>query len=153
MDLSEIITPQMVIPELEAKDKVSVLTELVEPLVEKEQHLDKDRIVAVLLERERLGSTGIGEGIAIPHGKIDTLEELLISFGRSKEGVAFDSMDGQPAHLFFLLIAPEHSAGSHLKALAKLSRLLKDAAFREELFQAPDAEAIYNLIIEHEKKV
>jgi PTS system nitrogen regulatory IIA component len=100
----------------------------------------------VLIERERLGSTGIGDGIAIPHGKLANLDELLLSFGRSVSGVDFDSLDGKPAHLFFLVVAPENSAGTHLKALARISRLLKSNVVRRELMEAKDAGGIYRII-------
>jgi PTS system nitrogen regulatory IIA component len=126
---------------------------LVEPLVHREPCLSKTDVVKILLEREKLGSTGIGEGVAIPHGKIESLDEVLISFGRSHTGIDFDSIDGQPARLFFLLIAPETSTSEHLKALAKLSRLLKNAAFREELYRAREAQSIYQLICDEEDKI
>ncbi|MBW1712442.1 MAG: PTS sugar transporter subunit IIA [Deltaproteobacteria bacterium] len=147
MNLSEIISPQEVIPDLKSEDKLSVLAELIKPLAKLDPDLDEDNLIRILLEREKLGSTGIGDGIAIPHGKVDNLQRLLISFGRSGKGIEFDSMDGRPAHLFFLLLAPESSAGFHLTALAKLSRLLKNQSFRQSLKEAPDAEAIYNLIV------
>lgn len=153
MNLSEIISREAILPELTARDKVAVLTELVEPLIALEPDLDRDELVGILLEREKLGSTGIGDGIAIPHGKVPSTDQLLISFGRSPGGIDFDSMDGQPAFLFFLLLAPESSTGSHLKALAKLSRLLKDPSFREGLQQAPDAESIFRMIVNREEKV
>ncbi len=153
MNLSEIISRDAVIPELKATDKVSVLAELVEPILRLESGLNRDDLVKILLEREKLGSTGIGDGIAIPHGKVKDAENLLISFGRSAQGIDFDSIDGQPAHLFFLLLAPESSTGSHLKALAKLSRLLKNASFRDGLYRAADADEIYDLIVAEEDKV
>jgi PTS system nitrogen regulatory IIA component len=108
-------------------------------------------MVEVLLEREKLGSTGIGDGIAIPHGKLAGLDNLIISFGRSREGVGFDSLDGNPVYIFFLLMAPENSAGQHLKALAKISRMLKDRDFRKGLTEAESSEEMYNLIIEKDK--
>jgi PTS system nitrogen regulatory IIA component len=101
--------------------------------------------MGVLIERERLGSTGIGDGIAIPHGKSPDLDHLLISFGRSRQGVDFDSLDGKPAHLFFLVLAPENSAGVHLKALARISRLLKSHNIRSELMNAADAAEIFEI--------
>ncbi|MBW2599777.1 MAG: PTS sugar transporter subunit IIA, partial [Deltaproteobacteria bacterium] len=110
--------------------------------------IDRSAMIEVLLEREKLGSTGIGDGIAIPHGKLAGLEKLVVSFGRSVTGVDFDSMDGRPVHIFFLLLAPENSAGLHLKALARISRMLKDISFRESLIKAETSEDIYNLIVE-----
>jgi PTS system nitrogen regulatory IIA component len=152
MNLSQFISPEAVIHELKAKDKPSVLAELVAPLIRLESGLRKEELVRILLEREKLGSTGIGDGIAIPHGKVSNLGRLLISFGRSAQGVEFDSMDSKPAHLFFLLLAPESSTGSHLTALARLSRLLKNQTFREDLLEAPDAPTIYNLILSQDEK-
>ena len=115
-------------------------------------NLDKEALVEVLLERERLGSTGIGDGIAIPHGKVADLDELVLSFGRSTQGIEFDSMDGRPTHLFFLLIAPENSAGVHLRALAKISMLLKSAHFRQRLMESGTREEIFQVIREEDKE-
>ena len=153
MNLCEIISPDVVFPELKSRDKVVVLAELVEPLVRRVKSLDKAQVVKILLEREKLGSTGIGEGVAIPHGKVEDLEDILISFGRSTPGIDFDSIDGQPAHLFFTLIAPESSTSLHLQVLAKLSRLLKNEPFRNELYRAADAHAICDLICEQEERI
>jgi len=108
-------------------------------------------MVDVLMEREKLGSTGIGDGIAIPHGKLKGLDNLLLSFGRSREGVDFESIDGKPVHLFFLLMAPESSTGQHLKALAKISRMLKDERFRSELMSARSAEDLFKTIAEKDE--
>jgi PTS system nitrogen regulatory IIA component len=105
-------------------------------------------MVDVLLDREKLGSTGIGDGIAIPHGKLKGLESLVISFGRSRGGIDFESIDGKPVHIFFLLMAPESSTGQHLKALAKISRMLKDPEFRSDLMSAKNTEEIYRKIAE-----
>ncbi len=102
----------------------------------------------VLLEREKLGSTGIGDGIAIPHGKLAGLDEMVIAFGRSREGIDFEAMDGKPVHLFFLLMAPENSAGQHLKALAKISRMMKDELYRRALLEAKTHEDLVRIIAE-----
>jgi PTS system nitrogen regulatory IIA component len=98
------------------------------------------------MDRERLGSTGIGDGVAIPHGKTEQIDKMVIACGRSHEGVDFESMDGRPTHLFFLLLAPENTTGEHLKALAKLSRLLKDPSFRQEFLAAEDQSDLFELI-------
>jgi len=108
--------------------------------------IQNEAMVDVLLDREKLGSTGIGDGIAIPHGKLKSLDSLVISFGRSREGIDFESIDGKPVHIFFLLMAPESSTGQHLKALAKISRMLKDPEFRSDLMSARSAEEIYRKI-------
>jgi len=108
--------------------------------------VDAQKLLDTLLEREKLGSTGIGEGVAIPHGKVPGLPGLIASFGRSVQGIDFRAIDGRPTHLFFALFAPENSAGAHLKALARISRIFKNPAFRESILRAPSAEEIYRLI-------
>jgi len=110
--------------------------------------LDSGEMLDILLDRERLGSTGIGEGVAIPHGKMVGLKEMVISFGRSREGIDFEAMDGKPVHLFFLLMAPENSAGLHLKVLAKISRMLKDPVFRKKLVAAKLSGDLFAVISE-----
>ncbi|WP_025321887.1 PTS sugar transporter subunit IIA [Deferrisoma camini] len=152
MNLLEFLPRERILPHLKARDKEGVLAELVEVLVAEHKVRDGRQAVQVLLDRERLGSTGIGEGIAIPHGKLRDLDELVAVFGRSPEGVEFDSMDGAPVHLFFLLMAPENSASTHLKALARISRLLKDRSFREELLQADSQEELYEIIAREDEK-
>ncbi|MBW1731279.1 MAG: PTS sugar transporter subunit IIA [Deltaproteobacteria bacterium] len=147
MKLSEIITPERIIPELKAKDKASVLEELAKVVCRGEPGVDKDALVKVLLERERLGSTGIGDGVAIPHGKLGGVTQPIISFGRSKTGLDFDSMDTQPVHLFFLLVAPENSAGAHLKVLAKIAKMLKNSGFRKKLMEAEGRQELYEVIV------
>jgi PTS system nitrogen regulatory IIA component len=150
MKISDILTKDRIIPDLVSSNKKDVIFELVGVL--RETRKDLDRLVGVLLEREKLGSTGIGDGVAIPHGKIKDIGPLMASFGRSKKGVNFDSLDGKPTHLFFLLMAPEDSAGIHLKALARISRLFKDGHFRHALLMAKDQEEIFRIIHEEDEK-
>jgi PTS system nitrogen regulatory IIA component len=150
MKITEILTRDRVISDLSSKNKKDVIFELVGVLPNAKT--DGDRLVQVLLEREKLGSTGIGDGVAIPHGKMKNIGPLVASFGRSKEGVDFDSLDGKLTHLFFLLIAPEDSAGVHLKALARISRLFKDGNFRHALLVAQDSEEIFRIIHEEDEK-
>ena len=152
MKILDILSKDCIIPELRSRTKKEVLEELTAALSNCKANLNKEALVEVLLERERLGSTGIGDGIAIPHGKIKDLDELILSFGRSTQGIEFDSMDGRPTHLFFLLIAPENSAGIHLRALAKISRLLKSAHFRQQLLKAGTVEELFNVIQEEDKE-
>ena len=153
LKLSEMFTEVNVIPELKAKDKRGVLEELAEAIVSREPTLDKSSLVKVLLERERLGSTGIGDGVAIPHGKFQGITHPIISFGRSRAGLDFESMDGQPAFLFFLLVAPENEANIHLKALAKIAKILKNSTFRKVLMEAPTRKEIYDTIIQNDEDV
>ncbi|MFO7766447.1 MAG: PTS sugar transporter subunit IIA [Pelovirga sp.] len=150
MKISELLDPQAVIAELQATDKKETLKELTDTLVNLVPELEHDRVLDVLCEREKLGSTGIGDGVAIPHGKIAGLSSLQLVFARSTKGVDFESMDGQLTQLFFLLIAPEGAVGVHLKTLARISKLLKDSAVRKQLLAATDATAIYQVILANE---
>ncbi len=152
MNLTEMLEREFILEELKARNRHDVLAELVGVFAKKGARFDDEAMLQVLLERERLGSTGIGDGIAIPHGKLHGLDQMLLSFGRSSEGIAFDAMDGKPVHLFFLLMAPENSAGLHLKTLAKISRMLKDPAFRNNLLEAKGKEAIWGIIEEQEQR-
>ncbi|MBW1866005.1 MAG: PTS sugar transporter subunit IIA, partial [Deltaproteobacteria bacterium] len=127
-----------------------ILEELVSPLVET-TGIDQEILVKVLIERERLGSTGIGGGVGIPHGKLDDLKSITLGVGISRRGVDFESMDGNPTHIFFLLLTPENSTGLHLKLLARVSRLLKKGPFKERLLQALDRDEIYRAISEEDE--
>jgi PTS system nitrogen regulatory IIA component len=117
-----------------------------------EPSLDTASLIRVLLERERLGSTGIGDGVAIPHGKLHGVTHPIISFGRSLKGLDFESMDGEPAFLFFLLVAPENSASVHLKALAKIAKILKNGSFRKVLMEASTKQELYQTIIQNDEE-
>lgn len=153
MKLSDIIKPESIVPELRSRDKRGVLAELANVVSEVEPAVDRDALVQVLEEREKLGSTGIGDGVAIPHGKLEGINNPIMSFGRSRVGVDFDSMDARPVHLFFLLVAPENSAGAHLKVLAKIAKLLKDSEFRKKLLNAKDRDEIYNTIVHSDEEL
>ncbi|RTZ90090.1 MAG: PTS sugar transporter subunit IIA [Deltaproteobacteria bacterium] len=152
MKIVEYLKPELIIENIGAKNKKEALEEF-SRCIERVLGLKAEKILHVLIEREKLGSTGIGEGVAIPHGKLHELEQLVCCFGRSREGIDFEAIDGKPVHLVFLLLAPENSAGTHLKALAKISKILKDPAFREQLIQAADAEEIYRIIKEEDDKL
>jgi len=152
MKILDILDKKMIVPQLTSRTKKGVLRELVKVLVQVEKQVDEERMIEILMERESLGSTGIGEGVAIPHGKSKDVKRLLASFGRSVPGMDFQSMDGKPAYLFFLLVAPENSAGVHLKALARISRLMKDQAFRKRLMEANSTEEIYSLFSASDEK-
>lgn len=152
MKIAEFLSPTAVVAELTATSKSDVLQELSKTLTRSNPTLSSARLVEVLQERERLGSTGIGEGVAIPHGKLPGMSQLTASFGVSRNGVDFDAIDGKPTHLFFALVAPENSAGIHLKALARISRLFKNAAFRQNILQAKTADEIYQLIASEDSR-
>jgi PTS system nitrogen regulatory IIA component len=146
MKIIDMLKTDYILEELKSDNKMDVLKELVGSFMKIHQKLDSEATLNVLFEREKLGSTGIGEGIAIPHGKITGLDQLILSFGRSAVGIDFDAMDGKPVHLFFLLIAPENSAGQHLKTLAKISKMLKDGVFRTKLMAAKSKDELYKII-------
>jgi PTS system nitrogen regulatory IIA component len=150
MRILDTLKEEAIISELNATDKKGVLEKLT-GAVARASGVNQEEMVRVLLERERLGSTGIGEGIAIPHGKLKSLQSLLVSFGRSRKGVDFESIDGKPAHLFFLLMAPENSTGDHLRMLAGISRLLKDDTFRQRLMTAEDQHKLYAVIADGDR--
>ncbi len=145
MKILDVLTVDTINVNLRAKDKKGILDELVAPAA-KLAGAGHGELVRVLLERERLGSTGIGGGIGIPHGKLRGLSSLILGFGLSRQGVDFESMDGRPTHIFFLLLTPEDSAGLHLKLLARLSRLLKNDDFKRRLLQAGTPNEIIDAI-------
>jgi PTS system nitrogen regulatory IIA component len=150
MRIQDIVSPEAIVDDLRADSKEGVLRELSEVIAKIVPKLSAESLTAILMERESLGSTGIGDGVAIPHGKVGGIEHLVAAFGRSRNGVLFDSLDGKPAHLFFLIVAPEYSAGMHLKALARISRLLKDERFRRSLLDAEDADELQRILREED---
>jgi len=152
MRIQDIIPPGAIVDGLLAETKEGVLRELSEAICRRLPALSPDRLTAILMDREGLGSTGIGEGVAIPHGKIPGIDRLVAVFGRSRWGVQFASLDGKPARLFFLILAPENSAGMHLKALARISRLLKDQRFRGRLLAAEGAEGLSQVLREEDER-
>ena len=151
MKILDVLKKDAILADLKATDKKGIIEELVTPLAEAAK-TDKENLVSVLLERERLGSTGIGGGIGIPHGKLKNLESLLLGFGLSRNGVDFESMDGRPTRIFFLLITPENSTGLHLKLLSRISRLLKNDLFKERLCNAENSQEIYSIIEENDEE-
>ena len=152
MKIVEFLSDKAISANLKATDKDSAIREMIELLAKAEGIKSKDEIVKILLAREALGSTGIGLGIGIPHGKSNVVKRLVAAFGVSKRGIDFDALDGEPVYIFFLLVAPEDSAGPHLKALARISRLLKDKYFRDFLRQQTDEKAIYKAIKDEDAK-
>ncbi len=138
---------------IEAADKEGILKELVDVLADvKDLGADRKTIVKALSERESLGSTGIGQGIAIPHGKTERVKELVAVLGISRKGINFDALDGEPVYIFFLLVAPKDTAGPHLKALAQISRLLRDSYFCELMRRCQSPDELYELIKHEEEK-
>lgn len=145
MKILDVLRKETILTDLKAKDKKGVIEELVAS-VSQITGINSAELVRVLLERERLGSTGIGGGIGIPHGKLANLESLIMGFGLCRKGVDFESMDGRPAHLFFLIITPENSTGLHLKLLARISRILKNESFKKKLMKASGSDDVYSII-------
>ncbi len=152
MKLIDYLNPEWIIPSLQGTDKRAVLKELCQIVVKPSEAGSVEQVLQILLEREKLGSTGIGEGIAIPHGRLKKLKEFCISFGRSIQGVDFDSIDGNPSHLFFLVLAPENSAVENLKLLGRIVTLLKDPSFKKRLIEAHGREELYRVLSEEDEK-
>jgi len=152
MKIMDILVQEAVLLDLESDSKDGVLAEMASALGDAVPNVDRDRLLQVLVEREALQSTGIGEGVAIPHGKMGGLDRLLATFARCKNGLDFDSIDGQPTQLFFLLVVPEHSGGQHLKALARISRFLRDGAFRDRLLEAEKPEDVFAAISDEDAR-
>jgi PTS system nitrogen regulatory IIA component len=152
MKIMDFLNKKAVSVNIKATDKEGVIRELVGLLSNATEIKNKEELIGAVLSREALGSTGIGQGIGIPHAKSQNVKELVAAFGLSRNGVDFDSLDGEPAHIFFLLLAPEESAGPHLKALARISRMLKDKYFRELLRKSKDENEVLRIIQEEDSK-
>jgi PTS system nitrogen regulatory IIA component len=154
MQIMDFLSKKAITMDIKSTKKEDVLRELVDALINageiEKRH--RNKLVEALMNRESLGSTAIGQGIAIPHAKSDCVEKLVAAFGLSRKGVDFDSLDGEPAHIFFLLVAPQDSAGPHLKALARISRLLKDKYFRDALRSCADDKSIVKAITQEDEK-
>ncbi len=148
MKILDYICNGCIVPDLTAESKDDVLDKLAERLSEHESSLDRSEVFRVLKEREQLGSTGIGGGVAIPHGKIESLDRMIIEVARSREGVPFEAVDNRPVHIIFLLLANNNAATQYLKILAKISRLLRAPGVYERLLSAPDDDAIRQIIDE-----
>jgi nitrogen PTS system EIIA component len=152
MTMKDVLRESCVIADLKGGTKREVLSELLASLKHAGLVSDVEEAVTVVLEREKLGSTGIGDGIAIPHGKMKGIDSVLCAFGRSKEGVDYDAVDGKPVHIFFLLLAPEDSAGLHIQMLSRISRILRDQSFRKHLVEQDQNADLYAEIVEQDEK-
>jgi PTS system nitrogen regulatory IIA component len=151
MKILDVLQKKAIISDLKSQDKKGILEELVTPIASITGVNHKD-LVRVLMDREQLGSTGIGGGIGIPHGKLKQLESLVLGFGLSRKGVDFESMDNKSTHIFFLLVTPENSTGLHLKMLARISRILKNDQFKEKLLKASNTDEIFSIIKEDDEE-
>jgi PTS system nitrogen regulatory IIA component len=150
--ITDFLTVQTIIPTLASRDKNAALEEMADGLVSYHRNLDKQKVLTVLLEREKISTTAIGEGVAIPHGKLPGVDRVLGVFARSPQGIDFASLDGAPTYLFFVLVAPENAAADHLKALARISRLLKDGSFRRRLMEGQTSRELFKIIAEEDEK-
>ena len=150
--LKELLQGDLIIADIKAIDKVGVIREFAAHVAVAGKVRDADELTRVLLERESMGSTGIGDGVAIPHGKLHGMSDVVVAFGRSHRGVDYQSLDDKPAYLFFLLVTPEDSPGEHLKMLARISRILKNPVLREKLRTVPDGRELHQLILEEDSK-
>lgn len=148
MKILDFLGEGCIIPDISADSKDEALVRLVEKSVEREPSLTLEKVLAVIKEREQLGSTGIGGGVAIPHGKLADLGRVLIIVGRSREGVPFEAVDNRPVHIVVLLLAPDDSATVYLKLLARVSRLLKTPGVYEQILDAADEASVLKVIAE-----
>ncbi len=153
MKIKKILSEECILDNLKATSKYEVIAELAAPLIQKYKDLDPEEVVKVLLDREELGSTGIGEGVAIPHGKLKSSQQVIAVFGRSITGVPFNCHDDKLAHFFLVLLAPESMTGHHLQILARLSKIFKGSHFRSKLLKAKTALEIYDNIITEDEKL
>ncbi len=152
MKLLNFLREEWILPELKGRDKPSVLRELSEVLIEPSGATSPEELVQILMEREQWESTGIGDGVAIPHGRLKKLKEFLISFGRSLQGVDFDSIDHKPCQLFFMVMAPENSAVENLNLLGRIAKLMRDPSFKRRLLEAKTRREIFEIISEEDEK-
>jgi PTS system nitrogen regulatory IIA component len=150
--IKDLLQDDLVIEEITATDKIGVIREFAAHLKQAGKVSDAEELVRVLVERESLGSTGIGDGVAIPHGKLGVLRDMIVAFGRSNSGVDFQSLDCKPAYLFFLLVTPADRPGDHLKTLARISRILKNPHLRDNLRHAAHRRDLQRLICEEDSK-
>jgi len=151
MRILDVLHRETILSDLKAKDKKGIIAELAAPVADMAS-IDHEELVRVLMEREHLGSTGIGGGIGIPHGKLKSLDTLVLGFGISRKGVDFESIDQRPTRIFFLLVTPENSTGLHLKLLARISRILKNELFKEKLLNASNRDEIFDIITEEDEE-
>ncbi len=152
MMIRDLLQNDLILEEITATDKLGVIREFAGFLKSRGRVENEDELVRALVDRESLGSTGIGGGVAIPHGKLKGITDMIVVFGRSSSGVDFQSLDGKPVYLFFLLLTPHDQPGEHLKMLARISRILKNQVLRENLRQASQRQELQRLIFEEDRK-
>ena len=151
MTLLDILSADSTLVDLKGETKEDIIAELVDTLAVGDAISDRNKVLQAVLEREKIMSTGIGDGIAIPHGKSDAVEKLVAALGTQRRGVDFEALDGEPAYVFFLLVSPANVSGPHIKALARISRLLKNDDFKKKLIAAETAAEIIEIIETEER--
>jgi PTS system fructose-specific IIC component len=151
LKISEYLKLEAIIMEIKAKEKIAAINELVEHMVAKKLVRDGKEFIKALAKRENLESTGIGDGIAIPHARTDAVQDLILAFARSPQGIDFSSIDGKPSHIIFLIASPEGKKSEYIMALAKLSRLLRKHPVRELLRDAKNPKEIMDIIKKNEE--
>jgi len=152
MKIDEILKKESVIADLLGDNKVEVIKEMTQCLKKNNFIKNDQALFETLMEREKLGSTGIGENVAIPHGKSDEVTQIITVLARSKNGVEFESLDQKPVHFICMVIAPAHSTGQHLKVLARISRIFKNQGLREDILNAGNSDSIYSILIHEDSK-
>ena len=152
MKIEEILKKESVIADLLGDSKVKVIKEMTQCLKKNNFIKNDQALFETLMEREKLGSTGIGENVAIPHGKSDEVTQIITVLARSKNGVEFESLDQKPVHFVCMVIAPAHSTGQHLKVLARISRIFKNQGLREDILNAGNSDSIYSILIHEDSK-
>lgn len=146
MSLLDILSEESTIVDLQGETKEDIIRELVDVVPMGHVVTDKEKVLMAVLEREKIMSTGIGDGIAIPHGKSDAVSQLAAALGTQRRGVDFEALDGEPAFVFFLLVSPAKVSGPHIKALARISRLLKNDDFKKKLTAATTPAEVLSVI-------
>ena len=150
MKISQLLDKNAIIADLKSTDKLSVINELASA-ISKSTQASAEQITEVLIDREERSSTGIGGGIAFPHGKLDSVDGVVVGFGLSINGVEYDSLDNKPVHIFFVLLTPENSTGDHLKVLSQISKLLRMESFKKGLISATSVGDIQQIIKEQDE--
>ncbi len=153
MKIAEILQEQCIVADIKGKTKREIITELVEALAKARLIEDVEAVVNVVMDREKLGSTGIGNGVAVPHGKLKNIKNIMCALGRSQNGVDFDAVDRSPVHIFFLVLAPEDSASLHLKVLSRITKILRDQSLRKKVIKLTTVHDIYTSILEEDEKI
>jgi fructose-specific phosphotransferase system IIA component len=151
MRVSEILSKEFIIAELSSTDKESAINELIDLFNNDPRVDDIEKVRQAVLDREKIMSTGVGKGFAIPHGKTDSVKEIIAAFGRKKDGIEYDALDGNPVNLIFLLVGRDTMISAHIKLLSRVSRMMNKDDFRLRLLNAETSEEIMNVFLEEEK--